>query len=79
MNKFIAAFFVVGILYFVKDIVLALQMGPEDLVDGAWTFISACVVLTGLVVAFIEWTARLHHRKICREIEVRVRAVEEQS
>lgn len=79
MNKLISAVFVVGILFFVRDIVMAVRMGPDELQAGAWTFISACLILTGLVVAFIEWTARLHHRNICRDIEVRVKAVEEQS
>ena len=79
MNKLIAAVFVVGLLFFVRDIITALQMGPDELIEGSWTFISACLILTGLVVAFIEWTARLHHRNICRDIEVRVKAVEEQS
>ncbi len=79
MNKLISAVFVVGILFFVRDIVNALQMAPDELEAGAWTYISACLILTGLVVAFIEWTARLHHRNIRRDIEVRVKAVEERS
>lgn len=79
MNKLIAAILVVGFLFFARDIVVALRMGPDELEAGAWTFISACMILTGLVVAFIEWTARLHHRNICRDIEVRVKAVKEQS
>ena len=79
MNKLISAVFVVGIGFFVRDIVIALRMGPDDLEAGAWTFISACLILTGLVVAFVEWQARLHHRNVCRDIEVRVKAVEEQS
>ncbi len=79
MNKLIAAVFVVGLLFFARDIVNALRMAPDELEAGAWTFISACLILTGLVVVFIEWTARLHHRNICRDIEVRVKAVEERS
>ena len=62
-----------------QKVVIALRMGPDDIEAGAWTFISACLILTGLVVAFVEWQARLHHRNVCRDIEVRVKAVEEQS
>ena len=79
MNKVIPVVLLVGVLFFARDIVIAIRMGPDDLVAGSWTFISACLILTGLVVVFIEWTARLHHRNICRDIEVRVKAVEEQS
>ncbi len=79
MNKLVSAILLVGFLFFVRDIVIALRMGPEDLAAGAWTFISASLILTGLVVVFIEWTARLHHRNICRDIEVKIKAVEEQS
>ena len=79
MNKLFSAIFLVGTGFFIRDIVTALRMGPGELEAGAWTFISACLILTGLVVVFIEWTARLHHRNICRDVEVRVRAVEEQS
>lgn len=79
MNKLISLGFVVGVFFFLREIVVAMRMGPEDLEAGAGTFISACLILTGLVVAFIEWQARLHHRNICRDTEVRVKAVEEQS
>ncbi len=79
MNKLISAVLAVGFLFFVKDIVVASRLAPDELEAGAWTFISACLILTGLVVVILEWTARLHHRNICRDIEVRVKAVEEKS
>ena len=44
-----------------------------------WTFVAACFILTALVVVVIEWQARKHHRNVYRDIEVRVKAVEERS
>ncbi len=79
MNKLITAVLVVGFGFFVKDIVVASRMAPDELEAGAWTFISASLILTGLVVALVEWQARLHHRNVCRDIEVRVKAVEDRS
>ena len=79
MNKVISAILVAGFLFFVRDIVIASRLAPDELEAGAWTFISACLILTGLVVVFVEWQARLHHRNVCRDIEVRVKAVEERT
>ena len=79
MNKVISIVLVVGFLFFVREIVIATGYALDELEAGAWTFISACLILTGLVVAFVEWQARLHHRNVCRDIEVRVKAVEDRS
>ncbi len=75
MNKAILVGFIAGIAFFVRQIVKAIYL--EVPTESPWTYISACVILTALVVAFIEWHARRHHRNICRDIEVRVKAVEE--
>ena len=79
MNKLIPAVLVIGFLFFVREIVIASQYAPDELAAGAWTYIRASLILTGLVVVFVEWQARLHHRNICRDIEVRVKAVEDRS
>lgn len=79
MNKLITAILVIGLGFFVWEIFIATQYAPDELRDGAWTFIRASLILTGLVVVFIEWQARLHHRNVCRDIEVRVKAVEDRS
>ena len=79
MNKLITAILAIGLVFFVREIVIATQSAPDELRDGAWTFIRACLILTGLVVVFIEWQARVHHRNVCRDTEVRVKAIEDRS
>ena len=74
MNFLVLIVFLVGIAAFVREIVIALFGTPT-----AWTYTSACLILTALVVAVIEWQARRHHRNVCRDIEVRVKAIEERS
>ncbi len=69
--------FIAGIAFFIREIVKAIYL--EDPSSSPWTYISACTILTALVVAFIEWQSRQHHRNVCRDIEVRVKAVEERS
>ena len=49
----------------------ALAMGDY----GAYVWTS--FALAALIVAFNEWSARSRQRKVYREIEVRIRALEE--
>ena len=47
----------------------ALAMGDY----GAYVW--SCFALTAIVVIFLEWRARSRHRKVYREIEVRIKAL----
>lgn len=40
-------------------------------------YVWGCVALTFIVVVLIEWRARLHHHRVYRDVEVRIKAVEE--
>jgi len=45
--------------------------------DGFGGYIWGSFALTLVIVVFNEWHARAHHRNIYRDIEVRIKAVEE--
>lgn len=47
----------------------ALAMGDY----GAYVW--SCFALTAIVVGIIEWRARMRHRKVYRDIEVRIKAL----
>ena len=49
----------------------AIAMG--DYGAYVWT----CIGLAVLIVGFNEWLARSRHRKVYRDVEVRIRALEE--
>ena len=50
----------------------------EKLAMGGYgAYVWSCMALTFLVVAFIEWRARARHRDVYRDVEVRIKAVEE--
>lgn len=40
-------------------------------------YVWSCFALTLFVVIFSDWRARLRHRRVYREIEVRIKALEE--
>ena len=40
-------------------------------------YVWSCFALTFAVVVFAEWRARLRHKRIYRDIEVRIKALEE--
>ena len=42
-------------------------------------YVWSCFALTFAVVLFLEWRARLRHRRVYRDIEVRIKALEERS
>jgi len=45
---------------------------------GAYgAYVWTCFALTALVLVICEWRASSRHRQICREIEVRVKALGE--
>ncbi len=50
----------------------ALAMGNY----GAYVW--SCFGLALIVTVFIEWRARVRHNRVYRDIEVRIRALEEQ-
>ena len=43
---------------------------------GYGAYVWSCFALTFAVVIFNEWRARVRHRSIYRDIEVRIKAVE---
>ncbi len=49
----------------------ALAMGDY----GAYVW--SCFALTLIVVIFCDWRARLRHKRVYRDIEVRIKALEE--
>ena len=50
----------------------------EALVMGNYgAYVWTCFILAALIVAINEWMARARHRKVSREVEVRIRALEE--
>lgn len=50
----------------------ALSMGNYGI------YVWSCFGLTLAVMLFSEWRARLRHRRVYREIEVRIKALESQ-
>lgn len=40
-------------------------------------YVWSCFGLTLLVVLFADWRARLRHKRVYRDIEVRIKALEE--
>ena len=50
----------------------------ENLAMGNYgIYVWSCFALTALVVLFSDWRARLRHKRVYREIEVRIKALEE--
>lgn len=50
----------------------------EKLAMGGYgAYVWSCVALTVLVVAFNEWRARVRHRSVYRDVEVRIKAIED--
>lgn len=50
----------------------------EELAMGGYgTYVWTCFGLTALVLIICEWRARLRHRRVFRNIEVRVKALGE--
>jgi heme exporter protein CcmD len=48
----------------------------ENLAMGGYgAYVWSCFALTAVIVVMLEWRARMRHRKVYREIEVRVRAL----
>ena len=43
---------------------------------GYGAYVWSCFALTFAVVMFNEWRARVRHRSVYRDIEVRIKAVE---
>ena len=39
-------------------------------------YVWSCFALTAVIVAINEWSARQRHRRIYRDVEIRVKAVE---
>ena len=44
---------------------------------GYGAYVWSCVALTFVIVLIIDWRARLRHKRIYREIEVRLKALED--
>ncbi len=44
---------------------------------GYGAYVWSCVGLTVLIVVFSEWRARIKHKRVYRDIEVRLKALEE--
>ena len=42
---------------------------------GYGAYVWTCFMLTAVVVIICEWRARLRHRRVYREIEVRIKAL----
>jgi len=40
-------------------------------------YVWSCFALTAAVVVFSDWRARLRHKRVYRDIEVRIKALEE--
>lgn len=50
----------------------------EALAMGSYgAYVWSCFALTGAVLVFCEWRARVRHRHVLRDIEVRVKALGE--
>lgn len=50
-----------------------------DLLDmGSYgAYVWSCFALTFIVVVFMEWRGRARHKQVYRDIEVRIKALEE--
>jgi heme exporter protein CcmD len=44
---------------------------------GYGAYVWSCYALTLVIVAFSSWRARLRHKRVYRDIEVRLKALEE--
>ena len=44
---------------------------------GYGAYVWSCFGLTLVIVIFSEWRARIRHRRVYRDIEVRLKALEE--
>ena len=44
---------------------------------GYGAYVWSCFGLTLLIIVFSEWRARIRHRRVYRDIEVRLKALEE--
>ena len=44
---------------------------------GYGAYVWSCFGLTLVIVVFSEWRARIKHKRVYREIEVRLKALEE--
>lgn len=44
---------------------------------GYGAYVWSCVALTFVIVLIIDWRARLRHKRIYRDIEVRLKALED--
>ena len=40
-------------------------------------YVWSCFALTFVVVVIADWRSRVHHKRVYREIEVRIKALEE--
>ena len=48
----------------------------ESLAMGGYgVYVWTCFALTAIVFAICEWRARLRHRRVYRDIEVRIKAL----
>ncbi|MDX1500278.1 MAG: heme exporter protein CcmD [Woeseiaceae bacterium] len=48
----------------------------ENLAMGDYgAYVWSCFALTAIVVVLVEWRARLRHRRVYRDIEVRIKAL----
>jgi len=45
--------------------------------DGYGAYVWTCFGLTLLVVVLSDWRARIRHKQVYRDIEVRIKALEE--
>jgi heme exporter protein CcmD len=44
---------------------------------GYGAYVWSCFALTFVIVVFSDWRARLRHKRVYREIEVRLKALED--
>ena len=44
---------------------------------GYGAYVWSCFGLTLLIIVFSEWRARIRHKRVYRDIEVRLKALEE--
>ncbi len=42
---------------------------------GYGAYVWTCFIMAGLVLVICEWRARLRHRRVYRDIEVRIKAL----
>ncbi len=50
----------------------------ENLAMGGYgAYVWSCFALTFVTVVFSEWRARIKHKRVYRDIEVRLKALEE--